>query len=111
MGAAAEQLAPPSQPESSAYGLMYGTTVGTESACDACQRPALTRHVTFRQNIGALVVRFPKTVQGNLCEACIQSVFISTTLTTLVLGWWGLISMIVTPFILVGNVLERMRSR
>lgn len=72
--------------------------------CHDCGVEAATKQVTFHQNIGALVVRFPKTVQGQLCKSCIHKHFWSMTGTTLVLGWWGTISLIVTPIFLVNNI-------
>lgn len=71
--------------------------------CQDCGVEAETKHVSFYQNIGALVVRFPKTIDGNLCKSCIHKHFWQMQMTTLVLGWWGTISLIVTPFFLLNN--------
>jgi hypothetical protein len=73
--------------------------------CDVCGVIAPTRHVRFRQNIGALVVRFSKSVDGNLCKDCIGRYFWSFTVVTLLFGWWGVISFFMTPFIILNNVL------
>ena len=78
--------------------------------CQVCGVEAPTRHVEFHQNIGALVVRFSKSVRGQLCKSCINRHFWSMTGTTLVLGWWGLISLIVTPIFLVNNVVRYLLS-
>ena len=72
--------------------------------CQDCGVEASTKYVSFHQNIGALVVRFHKSVEGNLCKSCIHKYFWGTTGTTLLLGWWGTISFIVTPFVLLNNV-------
>ncbi len=72
--------------------------------CTDCGREAPLRDVAFHQNIGALVVRFSRTVRGRLCKSCIHRHFWSTTGTTLALGWWGTISFLVTPFFLLNNI-------
>ncbi len=51
-------------------------------------------------------MRFSKSIRGNLCEECARTHFNEYTLTTLFLGWWGVISCIMTPFILIGNILS-----
>ena len=72
--------------------------------CQDCGVEADTKHVSFHQNIGALFVRFPKSVSGYLCKSCIHKHFWSMTPTTLFLGWWGTISFFVTPFFLLNNI-------
>ncbi len=57
--------------------------------CVSCGEDGPTRHVAFYQNIGMIVARASKTVEGNLCKKCIDSVFWRFTLTTFFLGWWG----------------------
>jgi len=74
--------------------------------CQSCLRPAPTVYVEFYQNIGALVIRFTKTAKGHFCRECISQYFWSFTLTTLFLGWWGVISFFVTLFILPNNVIR-----
>jgi hypothetical protein len=72
--------------------------------CQACGVEAPTKYVAFHQNIGALFMRFSKSIKGNLCKRCIHKNFWSFTGTNLVLGWWGVISMCVTPFFIINNV-------
>lgn len=72
--------------------------------CQACGVEAPTKHVSFHQNIGALVMRFSKSMDGRLCKSCIHQHFWSMTTTTFFLGWWGTISFIITPFLLLNNV-------
>jgi hypothetical protein len=79
--------------------------------CQVCQREAPTARVTFHQNIGALIMRFTKKIEGDLCRPCAERHFREMTLTTALLGWWGIISFIVTPFLLVMNVSAYMRAR
>jgi hypothetical protein len=72
--------------------------------CQDCGVEAPTKYVSFHQNIGALVMRFSKSVDGNLCKSCIHSNFWGMSTKTFLLGWWGTISLLVTPFILINNV-------
>jgi hypothetical protein len=74
--------------------------------CDSCGTLGPVGRVEFHQNIGALIVRFHKSVKGNVCPECAKKHFQELTLTTLVGGWWGIISFFMTPFILVNNVLQ-----
>lgn len=74
--------------------------------CQACGVEAPTKFVSFHQNIGALVVRFSKSVEGRLCKRCVHKYFWSLTGTTFFLGWWGTISFLVTPFFLLNNVVR-----
>ena len=74
--------------------------------CQCCGIEAPTKKTAFYQNIGALVMRFSRSIEGNLCKSCIHQNFWKMTLTTLFLGWWGMISLIVTPFFLLNNVIR-----
>jgi hypothetical protein len=72
--------------------------------CQRCGVEAPTRYVEFHQNIGLLVVRFHKTAKGYFCKDCINKTFWPATGITLIGGWWGIISAVLTPFILVNNI-------
>jgi hypothetical protein len=72
--------------------------------CQLCGVQAATRHVVFYQNIGALIMRFHKSIEGELCKTCIHEQFWMFTLVNVTLGWWGIISLIVTPFFIINNV-------
>ncbi len=74
--------------------------------CQLCGVEAPTKHVAFYQNIGALVLRFYKSVDGNLCKSCIHKTFWKFTLVNLFLGWWGVISFILTPFLILNNLIR-----
>jgi len=75
-------------------------------ACLACGCLAPTRYVEFHQNIGALIVRFPKEIKGYLCKRCINQYFWKFTLTTAAIGWFGFVSLIVTPIFIVKNIIQ-----
>jgi hypothetical protein len=72
--------------------------------CQNCGIEAPTRYVVFYQNIGALFVRFHKTIRGYLCKSCVHRRFWEFTLIDCTLGWWGTISIVVTPFFIINNI-------
>ena len=71
--------------------------------CQKCGIEAPTKYVAMYQNIGALVLRFTSSMEGNLCKNCIHSTFWSMTAINFTLGWWGIISLVVTPFFIINN--------
>lgn len=75
-----------------------------ENTCQMCGGYGPTKYVEFYQNIGALVMRFNKSIKGELCKNCITQTFWRFTLTDLFLGWWGVISFFVTPFYILNNL-------
>src|SRR4051812_43960509 len=56
--------------------------------------------------IGLLVIRIYRAKKGRMCEDCISNSFWTCTLTTLCLGWWGIISFFITPAVLIMNILS-----
>jgi hypothetical protein len=74
--------------------------------CQVCGIEAPTKYVSLHQNIGALVMRFTKSLEGEMCKNCIHKHFWRFTLTNLVLGWWGVISFIITPFLILNNIIR-----
>jgi len=78
--------------------------------CQACGRNAPTKYVEFYQNIGMLVVRSMRSVRGNLCKRCIKKYFLKLTGLTLLTGWWGMISAIINPFLILNNVFRYLAS-
>ena len=79
--------------------------------CQVCGHDRPLKQVTFMQNIGVLVVRFPKTLRGLLCRDCISSTFWRYTLITLFLGWWGILSFFYTLVALPTNIVNYLGSR
>lgn len=74
--------------------------------CQACGASGPTKKVLFIQHIGAIVLMFNKHIRGEMCRKCIDKYFWEYTLTTLFLGWWGMASVIATPFILLHNIVR-----
>jgi hypothetical protein len=78
--------------------------MSTGILCQGCGVEAPTKYAEFHQNIGALVVRFGKSYKGQLCKQCMHKYFWQASMTTLFLGPWGMISLVVSPFFLINNV-------
>ena len=76
--------------------------------CENCGIPAETKYVEFYENVGLLVIRKHRSVKGSLCKPCIDFYFWNLTGRTMLLGWWGVISLFLTPFILLNNLLRFM---
>ena len=72
--------------------------------------PAPTIHVKMHRHIGALILRFHKSLKGFLCKQCISQKFWEWTPLTLILGWWGLISLFITPYVLINNIVMYVKS-
>ncbi len=74
--------------------------------CQVCGRSGPTRFVTFHQNIGLVVWRLHRSVEGYLCKFCIDDAFFRMSGITLLFGWWGVISFVVSFVFLPMNVVR-----
>jgi hypothetical protein len=84
---------------------------GVGGNCQVCQRSAPTKSVMFMQNIGCIIIRFPKTLRGNLCRTCISDVFWRYTLITFFFGWWGVISFFYSLVSIPTNIVTFLGAR
>ena len=82
------------------------TSAPPTSSCELCGARGPTRRVEFYENVGALVMRFHRSIRASLCKYCIDTCFWNFTGKSMLLGWWGVISFIITPFIILNNVLR-----
>jgi hypothetical protein len=78
--------------------------------CQACGQNAPTALAHFRQNVGMLFLRREKHVEGNLCRACCGKYFWQLTLTTIAVGWLGMISLVIAPIYVILNITAYVRS-
>ena len=79
--------------------------------CHRCGRIAPVEHVVFRRHTGMFVFMVHEKTDALLCRICVGQVFASTTLLTLLLGWWGFFSFFVTLFVLPANVFNYLGAR
>jgi hypothetical protein len=75
----------------------------TMRRCQSCGAMRQTQYVAFYRNIGMLFARRTITVQGDMCKSCVHRFFWEFTAKNILLGPWGVISMIVTPIYLIQN--------
>lgn len=85
------------------YGYVPQHHAHAGGVCEACGVVGPTKHVNIMYNVGALVVRFHKTMNGQLCKRCISDYFWKYSLTTMFFGWWGVISFVVSLITLPVN--------
>lgn len=89
--------ATPSQPAKDSH------SEPSKEYCQSCGFPVETKYIEFYENVGMIIMRQHRSVKGNFCKSCIDYYFWNLTGKTMLLGWWGTISFIVTPFILLNN--------
>ncbi len=63
--------------------------------------------MTFRGHRGMILVMQFLKERGTYCRTCGLAIFRTMTSRTLVQGWWGWASFIITPFILLYNLFAR----
>ena len=71
--------------------------------CQLCRGMRQTAPVTFHRNVGMLVARQNIVLKAALCKTCLKSKFWEFQGKGLLLGPWGMISLVVTPIYLITN--------
>ncbi len=87
------------------------TPRSTMPVCESCGVPAETRYAVFYQLIGMIILQRRSSIKGKLCKACIDYYFWNFTGKTILFGWWGFKSFIMTPFILIINIYRYLITR
>lgn len=72
--------------------------------CQVCGSIRETKYVAFHRNVGMLFQRQTYSIKRNMCRSCIHKTFWEYTFKNLLLGWWGMISVVVTPIYFVMNL-------
>lgn len=78
--------------------------------CQSCGLPAEVKYVEFYETIGLIFGRLSRNAKGDFCKPCINHYFWNFTGRTFLLGWWGMVSLILTPFILLNNIFRFLSS-
>ena len=65
-----------------------------------------TTPVTFHRNVGMLFARQNITLKATMCKTCLKSKFWEFQGKGLLLGPWGMISLVVTPIYLITNTVS-----
>jgi hypothetical protein len=79
--------------------------------CQLCGNMRPTARVKFERNIGMLVLRQTRRIEANLCKTCVGSQFWAFQAKNLLLGPWGMISLVLTPIYLVTNTVSYATAR
>lgn len=87
-----------------ANAAMAANQAGAVGRCQLCGNMRQTALVQFQRNIGMLVLRQTRTIQGYLCKTCVGKTFWKFEGLNLLLGPWGVISLIMTPIYLITNI-------
>jgi hypothetical protein len=90
---------------------MFENVEGAMAACEFCGAQADVLAVTYRQNTGMLVARQSRTWSGQACRGCSSTLFRKTLVHNLIFGWWGMISIVLTPIFILSNLSYWVRSR
>jgi len=79
--------------------------------CQVCGSTRQTAHVKFERNIGMLLLRQTRRLQASLCKTCVGQQYWDFQLKNLLLGPWGMISLVLTPIYLVTNTISYATAR
>ncbi len=83
----------------------------TAILCQRCGFEAPNKYVQYTENVGLFIVRFRNHFAGHLCKKCNRRVYWRMTMVNVLLGWWGIVSLLMTPGILIDNLIWRLRTR
>lgn len=103
------------------YQRVYKTPAATEPStsaqnsspegyCQNCGRTTSIQASIYRRNIGMVFRRRYLEVQGVFCAKCQEKLFWQSFMTNLFLGWWGVISFCINPFLIILNVFNYVKS-
>lgn len=78
--------------------------------CQVCGIEAPTLDLSFRQNIGLVILRQEKTISGRMCKRCCNKNFWNYSFITLFVGWLSPLSLILAPIYLLFNIYNLLKS-
>jgi uncharacterized protein YjhX (UPF0386 family) len=79
-----------------------------EAVCQGCGSVPAVR-TTFRGHRGMIVLMQFLSRKGYFCRNCGLATFRQMTAATLVQGWWGYASFVITPIIVILNLVRRQK--
>ncbi|MEV6652790.1 hypothetical protein [Streptomyces sp. NPDC051219] len=98
------------QPQPAPYAAPWGAAPAPVPACRICGALPVSP-ATVRGHQGFLVImRFLK-AEGPFCRPCGTATYRRMTANTLIQGWWGPLSALITPFTLLANLFARSAFR
>ena len=72
--------------------------------CQMCENIRQIKYVAFHRNVGMLLQRETHSIKASLCRSCLHKSFWEYTYKNLLFGWWGMISVVVTPIYFLMNL-------
>ncbi len=76
----------------------------TMQCCQSCGEMRMTKFVAFYRNVGMLFRRQTYTIMGNLCTTCVHKQFWKFEALDVVLGPWGMMSVVIAPIYFIQNI-------
>ena len=77
--------------------------LNTMGSCQLCKNMRQLQFVMYFRNVGMLFARRTITAKGDLCRPCIHRLYWEFAGKNVLLGPWGMISLVVTPLYLIQN--------
>lgn len=74
--------------------------------CQKCKAHGPVTKASFCGVVGMLFTWEFFSTHSELCASCLRRQFLDYTLTSLALGWWSVISLLITPFVLGYNLVS-----
>jgi hypothetical protein len=71
--------------------------------CQICKQVRSVAPVSFHRNVGMIVARRTYTLRGELCKSCMNRAYGEFTWRNFLQGWWGMISLVITPIYFLMN--------
>ena len=90
--------------------VAVGNPAAATGRCQICGSMRQTSQVKFHHNIGMIVLRQTRSIQGNMCKTCLRSKYWEYMGKNLLLGPWGIVSLVVTPIYMVTNTVSYVSS-
>ena len=78
----------------------------TIGKCQLCGSMRQTSPVEYNRNIGMLFLRQTRKVNARMCKTCVRKNFWDFQVKNLLLGPWGIISLVITPIYLITNTVS-----
>jgi hypothetical protein len=79
--------------------------------CQICKQMRSVVAISFHRNVGMLILRRTYTLRGDLCKSCMNRAYWAFTWRNFVQGWWGTISLLITPVNFVMNTFSFVGAR
>jgi len=96
---------------SAASPVSVANDINAIGRCQICGSMRQTSLVKFHRNIGMLVARRTIAIQGQMCKTCLGKKYWEFMGKGLLLGPWGMISLIVTPIYLITNTVSYISAK